>query len=552
MCSCMNTGWKGAAADLPFTIEKCMARCKGAGFRYAGIKGTNDAKSCWCGSGISDDEKLTTTAKCDVNCLTEAGDKTKGYDTKNCGGLTTWSVYKDPCYKDFDGDAEADNYEPIGCFYYWGGGILTTTIAEVNGDNLSTESCLQACASRGYAYAGTSASALSATWNRGDQCWCGGRVSAYWIQRHKDYPADNTQCTVLCSASEKIKASIQPSDYEYCGNAWYMNIYFNTNLEVSDTCDAGPPPSTTTATRKNKTKTKGTHNTSTDDTDTSTDDTDTSTPGVKSTTTKPSTPRTTPATTTDDTDTSTTDSPTTPTPTDDIETSTTDTPPEETSDTPPDATSDTPPDATSDTPPDETSDTPPDETSDTPPDATSDTPPDETSDTPPDATSDVPPAETSTPPDTICQMPQVPKGDKTKWKGITYPLGGVGWPSVNCHHDKTKFKQGYHFELYANPDAQCRRDYKQTTTEIQAACWNACIEQSKVCITKYASKKVCKGKMCWQTTVLKQQCTSQLQACKDANKASSSVIVNANKNLCKKWGKPGGGGPKNTGGGYYK
>lgn len=153
-------------------------------------------------------------------------------------------------------------------------------------------------------------------------------------------------------------------------------------------------------------------------------------------------------------------------------------------------------------------------------------------------------------PPTICILPQVPSSDSEKYKGITYPLGGIKAPSVSCHNDEAKFKAGFHFKLFAKPGAECRIDYKRTTKEIQAACWNACIEQSKVCKTTYASKKVCKDKVCWETSVLATQCETQLKACKDANTEKAEVIVKADKEWCKKYGdKPNVGGDDE---GYFR
>jgi len=241
MCSCQNAAWTAAKGEMPFSMEKCFAYCKGAGFRYAGIKGDSGVKSCWCGSGVSDDDKLTSEAKCDVPCGEGEGGADNKYNVGKCGGKTTYSVWKDPCYKPFDKDTAAGQYDYVGCFYYYDGSILGYYSGEQS-DNLSVDSCLELCASKGYAYAGMAASWLG-TDSRGDQCWCGGKIADYWITRHKAYPVDNNQCTILCSASAKVQASIGKDEYQYCGNAWYMSIYFNGNLAESDNCDATPPVS---------------------------------------------------------------------------------------------------------------------------------------------------------------------------------------------------------------------------------------------------------------------------------------------------------------------
>ncbi|KAF3925714.1 hypothetical protein AA313_de0205671 [Arthrobotrys entomopaga] len=243
MCSCQNTAWK--TGPMPFNMETCFAYCKSAGFRFAGIKGAAQAKSCWCGNGVTDDDKLSNNAKCNVPC--EAAEGGKDYDPNMCGGSTTYTIYKDPCYKDYDVDKEITNYEYIGCFYYYDATILGYYIG-VQSDNLSVDSCIEHCAGKGYAYAGMAASAYSASDVRGDQCWCGGKIATAWITRHRAYPQDNNQCTVLCSATKKVYQAISKEDYQYCGGAWYMSIYFNGNLAESETCEIGPPKSTITTT----------------------------------------------------------------------------------------------------------------------------------------------------------------------------------------------------------------------------------------------------------------------------------------------------------------
>ncbi|EPS37510.1 hypothetical protein H072_8804 [Dactylellina haptotyla CBS 200.50] len=237
MCSCQNGAWKGTGMP-PFTMEKCIAACKGAGFRYAGIKGDNGKKSCWCGSGVSDDDKLTSESKCDIPCGEAESKSDKGYDMGKCGGKTSWSIYQDPCYDPVDPEIAPGGYQYVGCFYYEGEGtFLSEKQTAVSGDNLSVDSCLEACAFKGYAYAGMAAS-KGAKWPTGNQCWCGGRIAPWWITRHQNTPGDSGKCTVLCSATAKIQKSITKDDYQYCGAVWYQSVYFNPDLAELETCGA--------------------------------------------------------------------------------------------------------------------------------------------------------------------------------------------------------------------------------------------------------------------------------------------------------------------------
>ncbi|KAF3928049.1 hypothetical protein AA313_de0201933 [Arthrobotrys entomopaga] len=247
MCSCQNPKWKGKGAP-PFTMAKCIAACKGAGFRYAGIKGDDAKKSCWCGSGISDDDKLNTDSKCDVPCRDGEGDTALGYDISKCGGRTQYSVWASPCYTKVDPDTAPGGYQYQGCFYYSGWGtILPVKQTQASGDNLSIDSCLEACSADGYAYAGMTAGAAAAKGkpSLGNQCYCGGRIAPFWITRHLGSwgAKDSTMCTSLCSNTAKVQKATPKSDWQYCGAYWYMSIYFNPDLVEADTC---PPTSTDT------------------------------------------------------------------------------------------------------------------------------------------------------------------------------------------------------------------------------------------------------------------------------------------------------------------
>ncbi|KAF3901766.1 hypothetical protein AA313_de0203299 [Arthrobotrys entomopaga] len=240
MCSCSNAAYTGAAAGMPFTMQKCFAYCKGAGFRYAGIKGNDGAKAC------------------NVPCDPSEGDDTTGYDASKCGGINAYSVWKDPCYGPYDLDSAVGGYSYAGCFYYYDGSILGYYIGTAS-DNLSIDGCVESCASMGYAYAGMAASEYSAYSISGDQCWCGGKIAQYWITNHLANPGDADKCNTLCSASAKVEASISKDDLQYCGGPWYMSIYYNPDLDSSQTCT----PSNNTSSSSSSSAPPGTQKTTT-------------------------------------------------------------------------------------------------------------------------------------------------------------------------------------------------------------------------------------------------------------------------------------------------
>ncbi|RVD80822.1 uncharacterized protein DFL_008711 [Arthrobotrys flagrans] len=243
-CTCHN---KPGAVTM--TMEKCFASCKGAGFRYAGLKGNNGGKACWCGSADPSEYKLPNDNTCNVPCGEGEGDSVKGYNVNKCGGKTTYSIYKDTCYKKFDVDEAPLGYESSGCWSGHGGWLLAHAEKSVSGDNLSIDSCVEACSSNGYAYAGM---------RNGWECFCGGRLSPHFVDVHQKNPQHNTMCTKVCSATWKVYATTPKEEWQYCGGDVYYSLYYNRNLDASTTCDADDDEVTTTVKPATKTATKST------------------------------------------------------------------------------------------------------------------------------------------------------------------------------------------------------------------------------------------------------------------------------------------------------
>jgi hypothetical protein len=138
-------------------------------------------------------------------------------------------------------------------------------------------------------------------------------------------------------------------------------------------------------------------------------------------------------------------------------------------------------------------------------------------------------------PDSICVRPTVPAAVAKMYQDVKFPLGEIEAPPVSCHDQKAKFKVGYHFKLFVGtgtdwPDAVCRVDYLHKPEEITAACWNACIEQKKDCIQKFATGDKKRKKLC----------DLQLLACKDVNdlKHFPKVITSISEKYCKKAAPP--------------
>ncbi|KAK6516626.1 hypothetical protein TWF506_006525 [Arthrobotrys conoides] len=223
-CTCHN---KATDAVKVMTMEKCFASCKGAGFRYAGLKGANGAKQCWCGSADPTEYKLGGLATCNVPCGDGEGNLAKKYNENQCGGISTYSIWKDTCYKKFDIEKAPLGYESAGCWSGNGGWLLAHFEKSVSGDNLSIDSCVEACSANGYPYAG-----MRGGW----ECFCGGRLSPYFVDIHQKNPQHSTMCTKVCTATWKVYATLPKEEWQYCGGDVYYSLYYNRNLAASTTC----------------------------------------------------------------------------------------------------------------------------------------------------------------------------------------------------------------------------------------------------------------------------------------------------------------------------
>ncbi|PVH98283.1 WSC-domain-containing protein [Periconia macrospinosa] len=141
-------------SDLGFdsvTVESCTAVCKANGYHYAGLEYYGE---CYCGTDIASSQ--VSDSQCTYPCN---GDK-----SQTCGGSNLLSVYADPTI--MQNVAEPKDYVSLGCWTDGNGGraLGFNQADNVNGSELTTKMCLQACGSRGFGYAGTEYS---------QECYCG-------------------------------------------------------------------------------------------------------------------------------------------------------------------------------------------------------------------------------------------------------------------------------------------------------------------------------------------------------------------------------------------
>lgn len=141
--------YRSPASSDDMTVEKCVAECKGNGYRYAGLVYYG---VCYCGQTVNG--PAVAESECSYPC--------KGNSSEVCGGNNIFSVYQDPTFLPVE-DVTIEDYAPLGCWTddssY--GRALTYRQNQVDGATLTTEKCLQACRDGGFPFAGTEFSGTS-------------------------------------------------------------------------------------------------------------------------------------------------------------------------------------------------------------------------------------------------------------------------------------------------------------------------------------------------------------------------------------------------------
>lgn len=125
------------------TVDKCVAECKGNGYRYAGLVYYG---VCYCGQTVSGPQ--VDESQCSFPC--------NGNSTQTCGGDNTFSVYQDPTFQPIE-DVTVEDYDPLGCWTDDSsvGRALVYRQDQLDPATLTTEKCLQACRDGGFPFAGT-------------------------------------------------------------------------------------------------------------------------------------------------------------------------------------------------------------------------------------------------------------------------------------------------------------------------------------------------------------------------------------------------------------
>ncbi|KAK7418808.1 hypothetical protein QQX98_003670 [Neonectria punicea] len=179
------------------TVEKCVAECKGNGFRYAGLKYYG---VCFCGATVN--SKQLDESACTLPC---AGD-----NTQTCGGDAQMSVWSDPTFD--TGVRSIADFKALGCYtdsspkgraLSWG--------QDLPGGTMTPKICLQACNDGGFPLAGL---------EYGGECWCG------MVLANDTAPALATDCAMSCNGDA----------LSMCGGSNRMSLYVSNSLLSLQPC----------------------------------------------------------------------------------------------------------------------------------------------------------------------------------------------------------------------------------------------------------------------------------------------------------------------------
>ncbi|KAI0481245.1 WSC domain-containing protein [Xylariaceae sp. FL0804] len=194
------------------TVELCTARCKGNGYRLAGLTYYG---VCYCGEVT--ETALLDESQCSYPC--------SGNQNETCGSNSAMSIWSDPTFPPLASVLTSD-YDYVGC---WTDELDTKALfyyqQSLNNSAMTNEACLSACLGMGFPYAGTEFA---------DQCYCGTYTTVGTA-----LAANSSDCNTPCSGDGT----------ETCGGAARLSLYYNKKLVSNQPCSnspPGPPPTTTT------------------------------------------------------------------------------------------------------------------------------------------------------------------------------------------------------------------------------------------------------------------------------------------------------------------
>jgi len=183
---CYTDSWSrtlgyGAYANSSNTNALCATVCSSEGFIYSGT----ESDECWCGNALSA-SLATSNTSCNINC--------PGFSGSTCGGYWALSVSQSTNVA----STLPTGWTSLGCTIDSWNRVFQTQMWAAS--NNSDTTCLNACHTGGYAYAGTEA---------GDECWCGHNAPASSLN------ASATDCNVACAGDAT----------QTCGGQWRLSTF---------------------------------------------------------------------------------------------------------------------------------------------------------------------------------------------------------------------------------------------------------------------------------------------------------------------------------------
>lgn len=178
LTGCIAEGTSGRAltgasfSNNNMTRGVCVSWCADRGFPYAGVE---FGRECYCDTQLRNGASTTTIddSQCSIQCANNVNE--------NCGGRSTLDLFYNAAKTPTN--PTPAGWTQTGCYTEATNGRALTGYS-FSANNMTWQSCLDTCQSKGFKLAGVE-------WSR--ECYCGNSYSAGAV------PAPATDCNMPCS-----------------------------------------------------------------------------------------------------------------------------------------------------------------------------------------------------------------------------------------------------------------------------------------------------------------------------------------------------------------
>ncbi|KZV82039.1 WSC-domain-containing protein [Exidia glandulosa HHB12029] len=186
------------------TVEDCLNTCAAAGLPLAGVE---SGLQCFCGSAVLNDHLQLDDSKCNIACA--------GAPSEMCGGLDALNLYKVGDFAFTSGVAQIPQTMGDWTFFACSqeassGPREIPTSMNITIENMSVETCLNACSAAGFNVGGI---------QFGQECRCGN------VALPAGAVMDDSACNIACTANAN----------EFCGGRGANQVYFLPTAEFTET-----------------------------------------------------------------------------------------------------------------------------------------------------------------------------------------------------------------------------------------------------------------------------------------------------------------------------